>query len=438
MCLRINLLFLGGILLFANPGMVEAASSGRGGGKSKTVAPSENKGRTGSYFEVKTSFPGNQYHVYVPSTYSDTNPAGIHLFFHGQSVCSENKQFERWAKFFLEPFNLIGINMQYLDGNNMKETEVKMRAAVEAVLQVEADYKIILGRGIICSFSGGGGPHLAYAKQYAATAKTPTPEWPFQHLALYGSNYYSTIMPPRPMSAFVGLGEKEWTMGKPSLGKDMPARAAEMFQLAAAGTACWDIFFNYTKDKEHTFTDEDLERSAAQFRRSDLAFSPFLYEPDYPKDPLKKIVVTANKLELGNAAKAIATLLAKEGVDPEVRTRAEAIAAAIEARVEAIFTLSRELAEKDPLLLTYYGPIFAAQLKTHPRAKEYEEILQPIQKEKAKWQKLFKDFAKEFGTLLNASGKLNPGKEKILTTFREAAGAESTLGQMITRLLDFQ
>ena len=139
-------------------------------------APSANKGRVGTY-QAKTSVAGCNYYVYVPRSCSDANPAGLHLFFHGQTGQGGAPDFGLWARDFLEPQNLIGINMQYLDGDNMKDTPGKVAAAVEAIEQVMADYKVIQGRGVVASFSGGGLPHMLFAVMYGrADAKKGS--WP--------------------------------------------------------------------------------------------------------------------------------------------------------------------------------------------------------------------------------------------------------------------
>ena len=135
--------------------------------------PSANAGKKGQY-QSKTSRPGYNYNVYVPASYSDENPAGLHLFFHGQASQGSAKYFGQWAANFLDKFNLIGINMQYEDGDNAKDTEGKVKSAQEAVAQTIADYKIVPGRGVICSFSGGGLPHSLFYDGQAKTGRSAT------------------------------------------------------------------------------------------------------------------------------------------------------------------------------------------------------------------------------------------------------------------------
>src|SRR5258706_2689622 len=88
--------------------------------------PSENAGRKGTY-QAKTSRGGYNYYVCVPAAYSDENPAGLHLFFHGQNSQSAAPKFGTWPRSFLDPHNLIGINMQYEDGDNARDTEGKVK-----------------------------------------------------------------------------------------------------------------------------------------------------------------------------------------------------------------------------------------------------------------------------------------------------------------------
>ena len=75
---------------------------------------------------------GYSFFVYVPDSYSEDNPAGIHMFFNGQGGCANNGDFGRWAR-TCEQHNLIGINMQYKDGDNARDTGGKV-AGVSAPL----------------------------------------------------------------------------------------------------------------------------------------------------------------------------------------------------------------------------------------------------------------------------------------------------------------
>ena len=63
--------------------------------------PSANKGKSGSY-HCKTSHKGYNYWLYIPNSYSDDNPAGLHIFFHGQGSSGGAKSFWSWKDRFCE------------------------------------------------------------------------------------------------------------------------------------------------------------------------------------------------------------------------------------------------------------------------------------------------------------------------------------------------
>lgn len=109
--------------------------------------PSVNQGKVGVY-AATTSRAGYNYYVGVPKAVSETNPAGIHVFFHGLGGQAMARDFMLWAE-FLKLTNCIGINMEYTDGNPHEDMDGKAEAAREAVLQVTADYPVIPGLGAI-------------------------------------------------------------------------------------------------------------------------------------------------------------------------------------------------------------------------------------------------------------------------------------------------
>ncbi|MFA7237491.1 MAG: hypothetical protein WC058_11560 [Phycisphaeraceae bacterium] len=209
------------------------------------AAPSSNADRRGAYTVHSSVNEQYNYHVGVPESYDPRQGAGIHLFFHGQGKDGGVESLGSW-KSICEPNHLIVINMQFLDGNNLVDTGGKVRAAMQAAEQVIADYHIILpSRGIIASFSGGGLPHALYAGQSSRTG--PSAAWPFPCMALYGSNYWSSLSPTRKMCYFVGLGEKEWHMGGPTLDDTQTSRARELFNNAPR-IGC-DFVFRVEKGK---------------------------------------------------------------------------------------------------------------------------------------------------------------------------------------------
>ena len=283
----------------------------------KAAKPSANAGRTGQY-NVATSVGDYSYHVFVPSSYNDNNPAGIHLFFGPQGGCADNSDFGRWAKHFINPFNLIGINMKYPDGNNMTNTEGKVAAAREAIAQIVADYKIIVGRGAVSSFSGGGIPQ---GRLYQRMGENIDAGWPFLHHALYGSSYVDTrwgvpvgFNPGGATGSWlIGVGSEEWTLARLGL------YAIRQMSAVLAGSPCRDNYLQIQKHG-HAITDAEVEESARIFRRMDLAFAPLLYAPDYPESNLKPIMQKANHLALGPAAAGVEKVLAKAGCKPDQKT----------------------------------------------------------------------------------------------------------------------
>lgn len=390
------------------------------------LKPSPNAGRAGSY-EVHTSKPGYDYWVYVPRSYSPENPAGVHLFFHGQNGQGGAKSFDLWARALLEPFNLIGINMQYEDGDNTADTEGKVKAAQEALAQVMADYKIVAGRGVIASFSGGGVPHGLFYDRHGGAPRGR--EWPFCQAALYGSNYWQ---PPRhqksaPMAWLVAVGQKEWTMAR--LGESNTQLAAALLAEASRG-GYTDLHFKVLPGKGHTIADEDVAEAARIFRRADLALAPFLYAPDFPEPELRRAVEAAQALALGKAHE-----LAEKAPD-KVRAKADALREKIRARVRAVLELTGELAEKDPVLAVFYLPLFQRQLQGLPEAREIPKRLQAARTPAAqKALALLPSFQKSFPSFFTGTGTLKPEHVPFLEQLRDAAGTDAQVGRMAAEFI---
>ena len=395
--------------------------------------PSENKGKTGTY-QVKTSREGCNYYVYVPQSYSDANPAGLHIFFHGQGGGGGAAGFGSFASIFCDPLNMIGINMQYMDGDNAKDTNGKVAAAMEAIAQTMADYKIIARRGVICSFSGGGLPHGALYAKYGRKG-APAASFPFIHAGLYGSNFWVRAAGGTTMSWFVGLGSEEWDMGKPTLGSSQPSRFVELLKDTAKG-GCRDIYLKITKGKGHGFNDADLADSARQFRRSDLAFCPFLYAHDFPEKELRPIVASANALRLGAAASAVAPLASAAGTPEEVKKKAGVIKEKIDKRVDAVIALAKELAADDAVLCAYYAPILVKQFDGHPKQEELRKIFTDARANKSYAASLgaFASFTKSFSSFFSGP-KLNDAAAPMVEKIKETAGEKSLLGKMAAEFL---
>jgi len=389
--------------------------------------PSENAGKKGTY-QVKTSRPGCNYYVCVPASYSEMNPAGLHLFFHGQSGQGGAPNFGSWSKHFLDKHNLIGINMQYEDGDNAKDTEGKVKAAQEAIAQTIADYKIVPGRGVVCSFSGGGLPHALFYDGQAKGGRGAS--WPFCHAALYSSNYRTKPAQQKltPMSFFISVGQGEWTLA--ALGSDGLARMTELQGDTVQGAPS-DLYFKVIKGKGHSIADEEVGESVNGFRRADLAFAPFVYAPDYAEKEFRAIVDDANSLLLGKAAAAIDRL-------PEpLKAKGTKLRERIDARVQSILALVKELGDSDAVLTAYYGPLFSRQLQGLPEAKELKDLLSAALKRPghAKTLALVGPFQKGYRSIFDNNGMLNPVQAPFLEQVKSTAGPASQMGHMATDYL---
>lgn len=362
--------------------------------------PSKNQGRVGTY-QVPTTIAAYNYYVSVPSSYDGTKPAGLHLFFHGQNGQGGAKHFGGWSKAFLERHRLIGINMEYTDGDNQRDIEGKVKAALEAIAQVSVDYKIIQ-RGAVASFSGGGLPHGLLLDQ---VGKTRSAQWPFCHSTLYSSNFFRDPTAAAPMSWCITIGTDEWSLA--DLGKTAVARAGELY-LASARGGNPDIRFVMT-DKGHTIPGSDVEASAKAFTWSDLAFGAFLFPPDFPEKELRTFVEQANRQQPSAANLALTKLLAKPTLDAAVKTKGEMLQAQIVARLDTIASTLTTMPGEDPVLAAYYGPLLIAQLKGDAREKELKAALAAGLKGK-EIQAAFAahaELAKQWTTLFGGGG--NPG-----------------------------
>jgi len=384
--------------------------------------PSANAGKRGQY-SATTSRAGNNYNVYVPAKYSEENPAGLHLFFHGQGSQGSAKYFGQWATHFLDKYNLIGVNMQYEDGDNGKDTEGKVKSAQEAIAQTIADYKVIAGRGVICSFSGGGLPHALYYDGQAKNGRSAT--WPFCHSALYSSNYRNKPAHQKstPMSFFISVGQGEWNMA--SLGSDGLGRMTELMNDTNQGAPS-DLYFKVIKGKGHSLADEEVAESSNGFRRSDLAFAPFLYAPDYPEREFQKILQEGNALMLGRAASAI------EKLPEPLKAKGAKLKERIDARVQAVLALAKELADNDPVLAGFYGPIFTRQLQGLPEAGDLKETLSSAAKKPgyARTLSLMPAFQKNYRSFFEGNGMMNPVQAPFLEQVKSIAGPSSQVGHM--------
>jgi hypothetical protein len=419
-------------LLAAAPAFAQKAPKAGPGLK---LPPSENKGKPGSY-QMHTKRAGNDYWVYVPKSYSDDNPAGLHLFFHGQGGNTGAQYFGQWAKYFLDTQNLIGINMQYQDGDNMKDPEGKVASAWEAVAQTIADYKILEGRGVVASFSGGGIP-LGIVQQEHGNGGPPNcgPMWPFCHAAPYSSNFRTSINKSTPMSWLVSVGKEEWTLA--ARGETQSGRMADCLREAAHG-GCPDVNCWISK-KGHTIEDAEVAASAQGFRRSDLAFAPFLYLPDWKEKELAAVARDANGAGLGRSVKALERLLANDKLEEGLKARATKLKERLDARVKALVELVKELAANDPILCEYYSKIIVPRLGELPEAKAARDAMTEGRKAKGYAQILAMQpaFEKAFRQFFR-NGNLVAEQAPFLENVKKVAPEKSLLGSMAAQYLLLQ
>lgn len=374
------------------------------------VTVSANAGRAGIY-QAPTRYGGYNYYVCVPSTYSGDNPAGVHLYFHGQNGQGGAPDFGRWKKYFLEPFNLIGINMEYTDGDNGKDTEGKVAAAQQAIAQVCADYKVIVPRGVVSSFSGGGLPHGLTAAKYASERG---PRWPFTLSIMYSSNYFQDASNQVPMAWYIGVGTDEWALA--SLGATAIKRASELYFRTAKGGDP-DLFLKVIAGKGHTILDVDSETAASLYALSDLAFSPAVYVPDYSDKELKELrpaVEQANALQAGAAAATLTKLLARPILAEPVKLAATRLQARVAVRLDAVAAMAKRLADEDPVRALYYGPLLLAQLKGSAHEKEARSAFAAQAKASGKTLAAHAEFAKLVPVFFaDGGGSPTPVAEKM-------------------------
>jgi hypothetical protein len=324
--------------------------------------------------------------------------------------------------------------MQYEDGDNQKDTAGKVKAAQEAIAQVCADYKVIVPRGAVGSFSGGGLPHGLMNSLFAQAL---SPQWPFCHSSLYSSNYFQTTAGCVPMSWFIAVGTDEWTLA--DLGKTAISRTAELYQ-ATSKRGCPDIRFHLSK-KGHTITAADVEKSAQAFAISDLAFGAFLYAPDYPDKELQQLVALANNQQLSNAVSNAEKLLAKKSLAEDLRPKIEALLVLFRERQDKIITKLKQLPQDDPVLAAWYGPLLLNQLTAHADVKSVKiEFVTALKgKEVQQTMASHAELARQFLTLFGAGGSnpgLVPDKKELLKVLGPTLPATSRAGMMVDELLN--
>lgn len=385
--------------------------------------PSGNAGKSGTY-QVETGSPGYSYFVRVPAQGLPDAHWGLHLFFHGQNGQGGAKDFGLWQD-TLDADGLIGINMCYADGDNLKDTAGKVAAARAAVLQVMADYPVVPGRGMVACFSGGG---LPCGLWYSESGRTRGLAWPFLAQALYSSNFRVGVQPQPETGWYVGVNTDEWTLAE--LGQTQTARFAEALGgMAKSGPDMRLLVMNHLG---HTIPREGVTEAKDLFRRLDLAYAPFLHPGAYPVK-LARIVATANAGQLAAAVTALGRL--KE--DPATAVPLADLHTRIEARVAAQLAMVADLAKRDPLLANWYGVRFSRGLKGHPREAELRTILAELAKAKsvAPAAAAAEAFAKGFSRIFAGGPVISQQALPLLEQTVKAAGAESLYGRMAAELL---
>lgn len=406
-------------------------------GQAARVA-SENKGRAGVY-QVKTANPAYNYWVYVPASYSDDNPAGLHIFFHGQFNSNGADNF--WvSKAMLDDFNLIGINMEYTDGDYGNDPAGKLAAAEQAVRQTMADYKVIRGRGIIASFSGGGIVHQLYFDKHGKGGlKKAGTGWTFCLNALYGSNYRGSAKGGSGLGWLVCLHENERNMGRPTVGESQCRLANEMIAESLEGKNAIDTAFLYVKGAGHGIVPVNTAWAHELFKRTDLAFAPFIYAPDYPQRELATAVNALGEFAYGRAEASLKQVLASPQTAGALKEKAESLSRKIDERIEKIVALGKTLSERDPILCDTYGNLILRQFAGHSRAPDVKAAFDPGMQAFARkgLMKIRKDFySKAPGMIDLAGGKVGSSNKALLESTIESAGKDSQCGMMAQALLD--
>jgi hypothetical protein len=386
--------------------------------------PSVNQGRIGIY-QAETTMPGCSYYVDA-NAYVPEQPAGLYLFFHGQNGQDGAKWFGPTETSLLRPHNLIGINMCYADGDNGKDTAGKVKAAKLAIAQVIADYRIVVGRGVVASFSGGGMPLGLWWTRDGA--KAGTADFPFTHVSLYSSNFRAAIADTSRTSWFISVGTEEWTLA--NLGESQCKAVTAVYQCATRkGTIDHDFMISA---KGHTIPDEEVARSAAIFGRSDLTLGPILGACEAATPAMQKYVEGANAHAIGATLAALDSALAKKDIDPANATALTAMKSRLETRVAAMTALVERLAVEDPVLAGYYGRQFAAFLGMHEAAKALSKRVSEISKtaEANACAKAHGAFIDVFPKLFTGAQSLDGDHKKLLAQLAAIGPRNSLMARM--------
>ncbi|MBA3847054.1 MAG: hypothetical protein H0X45_10455 [Planctomycetes bacterium] len=399
-------------------------SLGAGAGEAKAAAgipvlpASGNRGLRADY-HCQTGMPGYSYNVCAKHI-DPERPAGIYLYFPGEGARTDNAWFGLWEANTLRPYHLIGINMAFADGQNGRDTSGKIEAARIAIGQCCADYKVVLGRGVLACFSGGGVPTGKWFAEHGPRRDAkgdPALAWrafPFNQLALYSANYRAGVSHGDPrLSWFISVGTQEWALA--ALGQTQVDVAHE---LARAGVTDTRLMI---PAKEHVITDPEPAAVAEQFARTDVLIAPFLYEADWPVPGAQRAARMANAQAIGAALDALEKALAKKSLPDEERAQLTDLRARIAARADDKAALIERLASSDPVLAAIDGKLVLGQLGKSDQAKRVGETLAALGKTNAAKAaaQAHDAFNGVFPTLFTASPTLTPDQK--LTIDRIAA-----------------
>jgi len=234
------------------------------------------------------------------------------------------------------------------------------------------------------------------------------------------------------------VGREEWTLAGAGLGESQTGRIADCLREAVQG-GCPDVNGWITK-KGHTIEDAEVAASAEGFRRSDLAYAPFLYVPDWMERELAPLARDANGAGLGRAVKGVERLLSNDKLEEGLKAKARKLQAKLAARVKATVELVKELAAQDPVLCEHYAKILIPRLGELPEAKEVRDAVAEGRKAKGYVQTLamFAPFEKNFRQFFKSTGSPNPEQVPFLEQVRKTVPEKSLMGKMAAQYLLLQ
>ncbi len=393
------------------------------------LSPSENAGRIGLY-QVPIGTGDQCYTVYAPSTYSETAPAGLYVYLHGMRSAESAKAVPN--KDLCDQLNLIGISPSYPNLDLNESQAPRSEIVRQAIRQVCKDYRILLGRGIISSFSAGGAVH---GQLYQDAKGIHGPDYPFNLSMTFGSSWRGGAQGPINGCAWLfSVGSDEYqTSGR---GSRMLACSTNRFNSVLKGSVP-EVFFRIIKNGGHKVHRETFTDAIAAFKRTELAVSPILCTEGLPKNKtLQKAVHQANSLQLGAAIKTIQKILKKDA-DTPIGLSAKHLQVKIEERVKAQHTLVDELSTVDTHLATWYCTTFSKQQKGMESAKELKGRLKSMKKDYSTSLKAYMILAKNLNTIFAQGCSIDGKNEKTLNQIKDILKDSSLLVPQIKEFLSY-